>query len=136
MNLKTSTNTYKENGEYITRVSAFVEVTFTKLKELQDILVGIENEYGSECFCSIDSDEYYDDKYIINVAWNREPTVEELKKLLDKKEYDIIMYKSSIDVLRNSPKTEVTEKLLGETIEMLHTSHTMKDDLCDKLGGT
>ena len=130
-NTQTSTRTYKFNGEYRTYVRVCFEVTFTKIEELQDILVGIEKKYGKGCFCSIDSEDWNHDwkeRYTIMIEWSKEPTTEDLKKLLDEQEYNIKMYTNSLKGLKDGD-------LFNEFTEKLCEAISIKEDIIKMLGG-
>lgn len=129
-NTQTSTHTYKFNGEYRTYVRVCFEVTFTKIEELQDILVGIEKKYGKGCFCSIDSEDWNHDwkeRYTIMIEWSKEPTIEDLKKLLNEKEYAIETYTNALKGLESGD-------LFNEFTEKLHEAKTIKEDVSKILG--
>ncbi len=130
-NIQTSTRTYKLNGEYRTYVRVCFDVTFTKIEELQDILVSIEKEYGKGCFCSIDSQDWNNDwkeEYTIMLEWSKEPTTEDLKKLLDEQEYNIKMYTNSLKGLKDGD-------LFNEFTEKLCEAISIKEDIIKMLGG-
>ena len=83
------------------------------------------------CFCSIDSQDWNNDwkeEYTIMLEWSKEPTTEDLKKLLDEQEYNIKMYTNSLKGLKDGD-------LFNEFTEKLCEAISIKEDIIKMLGG-